>query len=251
MVRLFRGAEASDDDVVADADYLRRACASPNTLSRVPARRSVRSTSGRYCRRSASPHCSSTAPRRCPTRSKARATRHSRSPVRRLLELPGEPIIPAGAGLAGALDETEAFLTEVWNSGGWEEPEPDRVLATILFTDIVDSTERAAELGDRAWHELLGTPSRGGASPARSFPGHRGEHGGRRLLRQLRRAGAGDPLRLLDRRLGTGARARGARRPAHRGVRARRRQGVTASPCTPAHGSPPKPARARYSSRAP
>ena len=34
-------------------------------------------------------------------------------------------------------------------------PEPDRVLATVLFTDIVGSTERAAELGDRRWRELL------------------------------------------------------------------------------------------------
>jgi class 3 adenylate cyclase/pimeloyl-ACP methyl ester carboxylesterase len=37
------------------------------------------------------------------------------------------------------------------------EPVPDRVLATILFTDIVGSTERAASLGDRAWRELLAT----------------------------------------------------------------------------------------------
>jgi class 3 adenylate cyclase len=34
-------------------------------------------------------------------------------------------------------------------------PEPDRVLASILFTDIVDSTRRAAELGDRSWRLLL------------------------------------------------------------------------------------------------
>jgi len=33
--------------------------------------------------------------------------------------------------------------------------EPDRVLATVMFTDIVDSTKRAAELGDRAWRSLL------------------------------------------------------------------------------------------------
>ena len=31
----------------------------------------------------------------------------------------------------------------------------DRVLATVLFTDIVDSTRRAAEMGDRDWHALL------------------------------------------------------------------------------------------------
>jgi class 3 adenylate cyclase len=45
------------------------------------------------------------------------------------------------------------FLDEVWEAGGWADPEPDRVLATILFTDIVGSTERAVELGDHAWRE--------------------------------------------------------------------------------------------------
>ena len=46
--------------------------------------------------------------------------------------------------------EVEAFL-----SGREAEPVPDTVLATVLFTDIVGSTERAAALGDRAWRELL------------------------------------------------------------------------------------------------
>jgi class 3 adenylate cyclase len=46
--------------------------------------------------------------------------------------------------------EVEAFL-----SGVHAEPVPDTVLATVLFTDIVGSTERAAELGDRAWRNLL------------------------------------------------------------------------------------------------
>jgi len=48
------------------------------------------------------------------------------------------------------LDEVEEFLT-----GVLEGPEPDRVLATVLFTDIVSSTERAAELGDHGWRQLL------------------------------------------------------------------------------------------------
>jgi class 3 adenylate cyclase len=46
--------------------------------------------------------------------------------------------------------EVEEFVT-----GARSEPEADRVLATVLFTDIVGSTKRAAELGDRRWHELL------------------------------------------------------------------------------------------------
>jgi class 3 adenylate cyclase len=47
-------------------------------------------------------------------------------------------------------DEIEEFLT-----GSRPEIEPDRVLSTVLFTDIVDSTRRANELGDRAWRALL------------------------------------------------------------------------------------------------
>jgi class 3 adenylate cyclase len=48
------------------------------------------------------------------------------------------------------LDEVEEFLT-----GVRRRPELDRVLATVLFTDLVASTERAAEFGDRRWSELL------------------------------------------------------------------------------------------------
>jgi len=48
------------------------------------------------------------------------------------------------------MDEVEEFLTGVRG-----DAPSDRVLATVLFTDIVDSTKRASELGDRAWRELL------------------------------------------------------------------------------------------------
>lgn len=48
------------------------------------------------------------------------------------------------------LDEVERFLV-----GAPPAREPDRVLATVLFTDIVDSTQRAAELGDRRWRDLM------------------------------------------------------------------------------------------------
>lgn len=68
----------------------------------------------------------------------------------RLLELPGsENLIWAGdqARMAAELQE---FLT-----GIRPMPEAERVLATVLFTDIVASTERAQVLGDRAWKELL------------------------------------------------------------------------------------------------
>jgi class 3 adenylate cyclase len=58
-----------------------------------------------------------------------------------------------GEGLTifeGMTREVEAFL-----SGFEAEPVPDTVLATVMFTDIVGSTERAAMLGDRAWRDLL------------------------------------------------------------------------------------------------
>ncbi len=80
----------------------------------------------------------------------------SRIPAARVVELPGighlsfgEP----GSTLVGS--EIERFVTDVWEAGGWEEAEPDRMLATVLFTDIVGSTAKAVELGDRAWRELL------------------------------------------------------------------------------------------------
>jgi pimeloyl-ACP methyl ester carboxylesterase len=50
----------------------------------------------------------------------------------------------------GLADEIVAFAQTVWG----ERP-PETVLATILFTDIVDSTAKAAELGDRAWADLV------------------------------------------------------------------------------------------------
>jgi class 3 adenylate cyclase len=48
------------------------------------------------------------------------------------------------------VDEVEEFLT-----GQRSAPEPDRMLAAVMFTDIVDSTARAARLGDQRWHELM------------------------------------------------------------------------------------------------
>jgi pimeloyl-ACP methyl ester carboxylesterase len=71
-------------------------------------------------------------------------------PGARYVELPGSLHIPwAGSG-DEILAEVREFLT-----GVREAPEPNRVLATVLFTDIVGSSERAAELGDRRWSELL------------------------------------------------------------------------------------------------
>ena len=80
----------------------------------------------------------------------------SRIPTARLVEIPGVGHLAFGGGPADRIRvELETFVKDVWESGAWEEAEPDRVLATVLFTDIVDSTAKAAELGDRAWRELL------------------------------------------------------------------------------------------------
>ncbi|MBA2255229.1 MAG: adenylate/guanylate cyclase domain-containing protein [Chloroflexi bacterium] len=51
--------------------------------------------------------------------------------------------------------EMEPFLVEAWEERAWEEAESERVLATVLFTDIVGSTAKAVELGDAGWRRLL------------------------------------------------------------------------------------------------
>ncbi|HUH14296.1 MAG TPA: adenylate/guanylate cyclase domain-containing protein [Gaiellaceae bacterium] len=71
-------------------------------------------------------------------------------PDARLVELPGEDHLPWVGDQDAVLDEVELFLTGVRRG-----PEPDRMLATLLFTDIVASTERAAALGDRDWRDLV------------------------------------------------------------------------------------------------
>jgi class 3 adenylate cyclase len=72
----------------------------------------------------------------------------------RLVELPGHNFEPLVGDQERLFSELEAFLANV-RDGGELVAEPDRVLATVLFTDIVDATAHAADLGDRAWRELL------------------------------------------------------------------------------------------------
>ena len=74
----------------------------------------------------------------------------SRIPDARFVELPGADHLMWTDNAGAILDEVEGFLTGVRRG-----PEPDRVLATVLFTDIVGSTALASELGDRAWRDLL------------------------------------------------------------------------------------------------
>jgi pimeloyl-ACP methyl ester carboxylesterase len=73
-----------------------------------------------------------------------------RIPGARLVELPGPDHLLWLSDADAILGEIEEFLTGVRRSA-----EPDRILATVLFTDIVGATEKAAALGDRRWHDLL------------------------------------------------------------------------------------------------
>jgi len=73
-----------------------------------------------------------------------------RMPNATLIELDGEDYLPWAGNQGDALEEIQEFLT-----GERTAPRDDRPLVTVLFTDIVRSTEMAAEIGDRAWRELL------------------------------------------------------------------------------------------------
>ena len=73
-----------------------------------------------------------------------------RIPGAQLVELPGVDSLPSAGDLDALLGEIEEFLT-----GGRRGGERERALLTALFTDIVGSTARAAELGDKRWRDLL------------------------------------------------------------------------------------------------
>jgi class 3 adenylate cyclase/pimeloyl-ACP methyl ester carboxylesterase len=71
-------------------------------------------------------------------------------PHAKQVELPGEDHIPWWGDQQGLIGEIEAFLT-----GERTIPSTDRVLLTVLVTDIVGSTEKAAAIGDLKWQDLL------------------------------------------------------------------------------------------------
>jgi class 3 adenylate cyclase len=70
------------------------------------------------------------------------------------VEVPGTDHAHFAGDAESTLDALEGFLREAWERSS-EEAEPDRVLATVLFTDIVGSSAKVVTLGDRAWRELL------------------------------------------------------------------------------------------------
>jgi class 3 adenylate cyclase len=87
-------------------------------------------------------------------------------PNAKYLELPGSDHMLWTGETERIMDEVEEFLT-----GSRSAVESDRVLATVLFTDIVNSTKRAETIGDRAWHDVL---DRHNALVRREISRHRG-----------------------------------------------------------------------------
>jgi class 3 adenylate cyclase len=75
-------------------------------------------------------------------------------PGAQLVELPGSDhaYFVDPEDIAG---EVERFLTTVWSRGDWDLVESNRMLTTVMFTDIVGSTATLVEVGDRRWQELL------------------------------------------------------------------------------------------------
>ena len=140
-----------------------RLSASPSTFANL-LDLNLRSTSGKRYRPST------------PRRSSLMSNRLSVQPITRVMRLrrveasryvaarvPGARFVQLASGdpTVWAIDQSEAlrlfreFLTGAWQAGAWEPAEPDRVLATLLFTDVVNSTERAAELGDARWRDVI------------------------------------------------------------------------------------------------
>ncbi|MDX1649239.1 MAG: adenylate/guanylate cyclase domain-containing protein [Myxococcota bacterium] len=71
-------------------------------------------------------------------------------PDARYVELPGDDHLPFAGDMEAWIGEVQEFLT-----GSRQPPEPDRVLATVLFVDLVDSTGHALRLGDARWASVL------------------------------------------------------------------------------------------------
>jgi class 3 adenylate cyclase len=98
-------------------------------------------------------------------------------PGARMVELPGNDHLPWEGDSESLLDEIDRFL-----SGLRDDVHPDRVLATLLLVDIVGSTAKAAEIGDRAWNELLARYHRLARAQLARFRGREVDTAGNGLL---------------------------------------------------------------------
>ena len=134
-----------------------------------------------------------------------------RIPGAQLVELPGVDSLPSAGDTDAVLGEIEEFLT-----GGRRGGEQERALLTVLFTDIVGSTARAAQLGDKRWRDLLAVHDTRGAAHARA----------------LRRRRHPAHRRRLPRRSSTARRAARCAAPARCARSSRRTASTCASGCT-------------------
>jgi pimeloyl-ACP methyl ester carboxylesterase len=97
----------------------------------------------------------------------------ARIPGAKLVVLPGEDYLPWVGDQEAIVSEVAAFVT-----GTRPAAEPDRVLLTVLFTDIVDSTGSLARLGDQRWRELLGEHDTLVRQTLERFRGNEVDHAG-------------------------------------------------------------------------
>ena len=126
----------------------------------------------------------------------------------RYIELSGRGGIPD----VEIADEIEEFVT------GTRRAQPaDRVLATVVFTDIVDSTTRLAELGDRRWREILDRHDDIVDRAIERIPRPQSEPDRRRHPRGVRRSAPSSGMRVCHSRRGHTARHRGTRAGIHTG----------------------------------
>jgi hypothetical protein len=116
-------------------------------------------------------------------------------------EFPGADDLPYVGDTDALLDVIQEFLT-----GTPGPPDTDRSLATVMFTDIVGSTHKADDLGDRRWRFLLEEHHARVRRLLDRFPRLRGGYRRRWILCHLRRARPGGPVRVRDPGRGPGDR---------------------------------------------
>jgi pimeloyl-ACP methyl ester carboxylesterase len=129
----------------------------------------------------------------------------------KLLELPGKDNLIFVGDSDADVDEIEEFLT-----GARHAPETDRVLATVLFTDIVGSTERAAELGDQKWRDVLNGHDRAVRRQLDRFRGREVNTSGDGFLATFDGPGRAIQCAMRRPRCHGGSRRPSASRPPHR-----------------------------------
>ncbi len=147
-----------------------------------------------------------------------------RIPGARFVPLPSARRLHFGRGTDVVNAEIRAFLTELDDSGMLAQAEAGRVLATVLFTDIVDASRKAAELGDRKWRDLLERHHAVVRQRLARFRGVEVDTAGDGFLASFDGPARANRMRELDRQRPARARNRGAGRTPHRRMRARRRQ---------------------------